>query len=78
MLKKNVGIFPCLRFLPQMLLPVIFLFGLLSSIYAAPQVQLGKTTLTGQDSPAFGLEFFGGEPFKSISIVQHEFSIGSQ
>jgi acetylcholinesterase len=43
-----------------MFFPVAFLLGALSCVHAAPQIKLGKTTLTGLDITGLGLEFFGG------------------
>ncbi|KAF5325202.1 hypothetical protein D9619_009955 [Psilocybe cf. subviscida] len=46
-----------------MFLSVALLLGALSCVHAAPQINLGKTTLTGLDITGLGLEFFGGIPF---------------
>ncbi|KAJ8473164.1 hypothetical protein ONZ45_g16397 [Pleurotus djamor] len=39
------------------------LLALLTAVAAAPQVQIGQTTITGKAMPAFGQDFFGGIPF---------------
>ncbi|CAA7263293.1 unnamed protein product [Cyclocybe aegerita] len=46
-----------------MLLLTTFVATLLGLATAAPQLQLGRTTLTGRDITLLGLEFFGGIPF---------------
>lgn len=44
----------------KMLLSVVGLLSTLSLVHAAPQIQLGRTSLTGRDITGFKLDFFGG------------------
>ncbi|KAF8961457.1 extracellular triacylglycerol lipase precursor [Flammula alnicola] len=46
-----------------MLLLAAGLLGILSLAHAAPEIQLGKTTLVGRDITELKLDFFGGIPF---------------
>lgn len=46
---------------PIMILPLLLIISSVSSVLAAPQLELGSTTLTGTDIPGFGVEFFGGK-----------------
>jgi hypothetical protein len=42
------------------LLTYVFLLAAASTVFAAPQVKLGGTTLIGRDIPSLEQEFFGG------------------
>jgi hypothetical protein len=53
----------------MLLLPIAgFLSGLSLVHAAAPQIKLGKTTITGLDITGFKLDFFGG--MSSICFVR--------
>ncbi len=50
-----------------MLLSAAGLLSALLLVNAAPQVQLGNTTLTGRDITGFKLDFFGGMYLTALS-----------
>ena len=61
----------CTHIIPlrvDMFFSLPYVLGLLAAAHAAPQVKIGKTTLTGSDITGLKLDFFGGMKF-SISRI---------